>query len=162
MGLSTPERRLLAALEDGLPLVPRPFRVVAERAGLPEAAVPVMLAELRARGVINRLGLVLRHRELGYRANAMVVIDVPDAAAEAAGQRLAREPAASLCYLRPRRPPLWPYNLFCMVFGRDRALVERQVAALLATAGLEGRPHALLFSRRRFKQQGARYAKEVA
>ena len=77
MGLSTPERRLLAALEDGLPLVPRPFRVVAERAGLPEAAVPAMLAELRARGVINRLGLVLRHRELGYRANAMVVIDVP-------------------------------------------------------------------------------------
>ncbi len=162
MGLSEPERRLLAALEDGLPLLPRPFAAVAERAWLDEARVIALLGELRARGVINRAGLIVRHHELGLRANAMVVLDVPDEEVEAAGQRLAAEPAVSLCYRRPRRPPLWPYNLFCMVHGRERAAVVRQVAAILERAGLAQRPHALLFSIQRFKQTGARYAGAAA
>lgn len=162
MGLSDPERRLLAALEEGLPLLPRPFAALAERAGLEEARVIALLGGLRARGVINRAGLILRHHELGLRANAMVVLDVPDAEVEAAGQRLAQEPAVSLCYRRPRRPPLWPYNLFCMVHGRERAAVARQVAAILERAGLAHCPHALLFSARRFKQTGARYSAAAA
>ena len=37
----------------------------------------------------SRFGLVVRHHELGYRANAMVVWDVPDAEVRAAGSRLA-------------------------------------------------------------------------
>ena len=67
--------------------------------------------------------IVVRHHELGCRANAMMVWDVPDAQVAAAGGRLRELPFVTLCYRRPRRPPAWPYNLFCMIHGRDRARV---------------------------------------
>lgn len=157
MELSAKERRLLVALEDGLPRVPRPFAALGARAGLEEGEVLRLLEGLLQRRVINRLGLILRHHELGYRANAMLVLDLADDDVDLAGAVLAADPAVTLCYRRPRRPPLWPYNLFCMVHGRDRVEVEARIRALLAAAGLARVPHAVLFSRRRHKQRGARY-----
>jgi len=151
------DRRLLAALEDGLPLVPAPYAALGARIGLSEARVLAHLAALQASGVVRRFGVIVRHRALGYRANAMAVWDVPDAQAAALGARLAREPGVTLCYRRARRLPLWPYNLYCMVHGRERAAVTARVAGLSASCGLGGFAHALLFSRRCFKQSGARY-----
>jgi hypothetical protein len=90
----------------------------------------------------------------------MVVWDVPDARVGAAGRTLAALTFVTLCYRRPRRPPAWPYNLFCMIHGLDRATVEALVSQASAAAGLEDLPKAVLFSRRRFKQRGARYAPE--
>ena len=75
-----------------------------------------------------------------------------------AGRRLAELPFITLCYRRPRRPPAWPYNLFCMIHGRERATVLGQIEAATRAAGLHGRSRAVLFSRRCFKQRGARYA----
>lgn len=157
MELSPKERRLLVALEAGLPRLPRTFAALGARAGLEEGEVLRLLQGLLERRVINRLGLILRHHELGYRANAMLVLDLPDGEVDAAGAVLAADPAVTLCYRRPRRPPLWPYNLFCMVHGRDRVEVEGRIRALLEAAGLAGVPRAVLFSRRRHKQRGARY-----
>lgn len=157
MALSEQERRLLAAIEPGLPLVPRPFLAIGEGVGLGEAEVIATLRSLLDRGVVRRLGVVVRHHELGYRANAMTVWDVPDERVRAAAARLVELPYVTLCYRRPRRPPLWPYNLFCMIHGRDRERVEAEIEEATRAAGLDGLPRAILFSRRRFKQQGARY-----
>jgi DNA-binding Lrp family transcriptional regulator len=157
MALSEADRRLLAAIESGLPLVPRPYLVLGERIGLGEGEVIRGLQALVARGVIRRFGLVVRHHELGYRANAMTVWDVPDGLVPGAAARLVELPFVTLCYRRPRRPPAWPYNLFCMIHGQDRARVEAEVEEATRTAGLMGLPRAVLFSRRRFKQRGARY-----
>jgi len=104
------------------------------------------------------VGVVLRHRELGYTANAMAVWDVPDAEVSAAGMRLARRPEVTLCYRRARRAPQWPYNLYCMIHGRSRMEVSAQLAALNGEEGLARTAQAVLFSRRAFKQRGARYA----
>ncbi len=157
MGLSREDRRLLDALEGGLPLVPRPFEELGRRCGMSEEAVIIRLSTLLARGIIRRFGLVLRHHDLGYRANAMVVFAVPEERAREAGRRLAELPFVTLCYRRRPRPPEWPYNLYCMIHGRRREVVEQQIAQATRQAGLEGLPRAVLFSRRRFKQCGARY-----
>jgi siroheme decarboxylase len=155
MDVTSAERALLAALADGLPLEPRPFTALGERLGLREEQALETLRGLRDRGVVRRFGVVVRHHELGYRANAMVVWDVPDAAVEAAGRALATAPGVTLCYRRPRHPPHWPYNLFCMVHGRDREAVLRMVEQATALAGLTAAPREVLFSGRRFKQRGA-------
>ena len=42
---------------------------------------------------------------------------------------LAREPGVTLAYRRERGAG-WPYNLYCMVHGRDRASVLAEVARL--------------------------------
>jgi DNA-binding Lrp family transcriptional regulator len=164
MELNDLDRRLIAAIQDGLPLVPRPYAAIGDALGMGEAEVIAGLRRLIEGGVIRRFGVIVRHHELGYRANAMVVWDVPDARVGDAGRTLAGLPFVTLCYRRPRRLPLWPYNMFCMIHGRDRSTVETLVEQTTATAGLEGLPRAVLFSRRRFKQRGARYAapKEAA
>ncbi|MCX8086607.1 MAG: Lrp/AsnC family transcriptional regulator [Rhodocyclaceae bacterium] len=148
------DRRLIAALQPGLPLVPRPFAELAAQLGLAESALVGRLAEWLAEGCIKRFGVVVRHHELGFRANAMVVFDIPDDEVDVIGQRLAGEAGVTLCYRRERHLPQWRYNLFCMVHGRTR---EAVVPVIERLARLAGYPCEALFSLRRFKQCGARY-----
>jgi siroheme decarboxylase len=155
--LTAQERRLLIALQDGLPLAPRPFAVLGEAAGIGEAEVLEQIRQWIAAGVIRRLGVIVRHRELGYRANAMVVWDVPDDRVRALGIELARQDGVTLCYRRTRARPSWPYNLYCMIHGRSREAVVERLDRMDATIGLPAFPREVLFSRTRFKQTGARH-----
>jgi DNA-binding Lrp family transcriptional regulator len=152
--LNDAERRLASALEAGLPLVRHPYAEIACAAGSDEATVIGQLQRWLDEGVVKRFGVVVRHRELGYKANAMVVFDVPDAAAATIGARLAAEPGVTLCYRRHRHAPEWPYNLYCMVHGRSRDEVEPVVERL---GRIVDRQPQVLFSTRRFKQRGAHY-----
>jgi siroheme decarboxylase len=148
--------RLLTAIEDGLPLHRRPYREVAIRLGWREQDVIDRLRRLLAEGAIARFGLVVRHQVLGYRANAMVVWDVDDGALPDIGARLAAAPGVTLCYERPRRPPVWRYNLYSMVHGCDRDQVRGEIATLAENVGAASRGHEILFSRRCFRQRGAK------
>ena len=155
------DQRLIRAVQQGLPLVARPYAEIGARIGLSETQVMARLQRLLAEGAIKRMGVVVRHRELGYRANAMVVWDVPDGRVNELGHCLAQFDFVTLCYQRPRRLPDWPYNLFCMIHGRDRPSVLGRVDELVQRCGLGDIPKAVLFSRRRFKQRGAWYAPEA-
>lgn len=156
---ATADSALIRAIQGGLPLVERPFAAIAAELGWTEEAVIERIRALQAQGAIKRLGVVVRHQELGYGANAMVVWDLPDAQVDALGQRIGALPFVTLCYRRPRRPPTWPYNLFTMIHGRDRAAVLTQVARLQTDLERELGPldNAVLFSGQRFKQRGAFY-----
>lgn len=149
---------LIGAIQHGLPLVPRPFAEIGAGIGLAEHEVIAGLANLVEQGVIKRMGVVVRHHELGYRANAMVVWDIPDDQVSALGRRIGSFDCVTLCYRRPRRLPTWRYNLFTMIHGRQRDEVLSLVAQLKQQSGLEHVAHEVLFSCRRFKQCGARYA----
>jgi DNA-binding Lrp family transcriptional regulator len=156
--LDANDTALLAAIEPGLPLQPNPYAVLGNQIGLSEAEVISRLERLLRDGVIKRLGLVVRHRALGYTSNAMVVWDVADERVDDLAAKATTHPFVTLCYRRPRRPPAWPYNLFCMIHGRDRETVLGQIETLNDATGLGEFPTAVLFSRRCFKQRGARYA----
>lgn len=156
--LTEADRRLVAAIQHGLPLVSHPYAALGQQCGLSEAEVISRLAQLLADGTIKRLGVVVRHRELGYRANAMVVWDIDDARVSELGHCIGRFDFVTLCYRRPRRLPAWPYNLFCMIHGQDREAVLERVRQIEQHCGLAEVPHEVLFSRRRFKQRGAIYA----
>ena len=149
-------RPLAARLEEGLPLVERPFAELGSPRGLAETGVLATLRDWCERGTLRRLGVVLRHHEFGISANAMTVFDVPEAEADALGARLAAQPGVTLCYRRASAPG-WPYSLYCMVHGREREAVRRLIDDAARAAGLDGRPRETLFSTRRFKQTGARY-----
>jgi siroheme decarboxylase len=153
------ERKLIAALQPGLELVPRPFVRLGERAGMSEEEILGRIAGWLDQGLIKRFGVVVRHHELGYRANAMVVFDLPDADVDRIGLHLAAEPGVTLCYRRTRSLPDWPYNLYCMVHGRSREEAQPVIERLAAMAGA---PATVLFSTRRFKQCGARYFADEA
>ncbi len=152
------ERRLISVLQEGLPMFIRPFQLIAGRVGTSESEVLGRISRWLEEGAIKRFGVVVRHHELGYRANAMLVHDIPDDQVSEVGRALAEEAAVTLCYRRPRCLPDWPYNLFCMIHGRERADVEAIIADVRRRHGLEACPHETLFSLTRFKQNGARYA----
>ncbi|HEY3432152.1 MAG TPA: Lrp/AsnC family transcriptional regulator [Rhodocyclaceae bacterium] len=152
------EQALLTALQEGLSLSSRPYALLGEKAGLSEAMTLEMLSGWLADGLLKRFGVIVRHRALGYTANAMCVWNVPDDEVTELGRKLAAVPGVTLCYQRERALPQWPYNLYCMIHGKARedvlALRQREAAKL----GLDRFPHQILFSNRCFKQCGARYA----
>lgn len=151
------ERRLVSVLQEGLPLFIRPFALIAERIGASESEVLGRIGRWLEEGAIKRFGIVVRHRELGFTANAMLVHDIADERVSELGRVLAEEPAVTLCYRRPRLLPDWPYNLFCMIHGRERDEVEAIIADLRQRHGLNDCAHDVLFSLTRYKQNGARY-----
>ncbi|MCR4538499.1 AsnC family protein [Pseudomonas sp. 18.1.10] len=149
---------LRQCLERGLPVVKRPYDDLAERIGAHHDQVLQQMQQWQEQGLFRRVGLVLNHRALGFVANAMLVLDVPDALVDEVGTRLGRAPRINLCYQRPRRLPLWRYNLFCMVHGREREEVVAHIRAVLEQQQLSDLPHHLLFSTRAYKQCGGRFA----
>jgi len=157
MTIDATDKRLLNAIADGLPLTPSPYETVAGELELTEDEVLRRLQGLVDGGVISRFGVVVRHHELGFNANAMAVWDVPDGAVGGVGNEIRTFPFVTLCYQRPRRLPDWPYNLFCMVHGRDRTTVRQQIQEINNACGLRALPQDVLFSLRRFKQCGAHY-----
>ena len=162
MELSDSDLALVSVLAEGLPLVDRPYGALGQRVGLSEDEVLARIQAMREAGVIRRFGVIVRHHELGFRANAMAVWDIPDDTVGDVGRQLGQSPDVTLCYRRPRRLPHWPFNLFCMIHGRDRPAVEAIIRALVERHGLGAYGHEVLFSTRRFKQTGARYGKPLA
>ncbi|KIL99975.1 Heme d1 biosynthesis protein NirL [Paramagnetospirillum magnetotacticum MS-1] len=159
--MSDTDLALVSVLAQGLPMVSHPYRAVGAQLGLDEAQVMARIQAMRDSGVIRRFGIIVRHHELGFKANAMSVWSIPDEEVGKVGRLLGDAPEVTLCYRRPPRLPLWPYNLFCMIHGRDRAEVEETIGALNRRFVLGAYPHAVLFSTRRFKQTGARYGRPI-
>ena len=154
------EWALAALVEDGLPLIERPFDAWAQALNRTPESVVATLQQWLAAGTLKRFGAVVRHHEMGFTANAMTVFDVPDALVDGCGAALASQRGVTLCYRRERAPG-WPYNLYCMVHGRDRASVRAVLDDIIPRSGLEEHPRAVLFSRRRFKQVGARRFRDL-
>ena len=154
--LRADDRRLLDALSRGLDLTPRPFGALALRLGRDETAVIARIGVLLAAGILTRLGVIVRHRSLGFTANAMVVWDVADTSE--AGPALASLPGVTLAYERRPVAGVWPYRLFCMIHARTRPEALAVLDAARALPALAGVGHRILFSTRCFKQAGARLA----
>jgi DNA-binding Lrp family transcriptional regulator len=152
------DRTLLATIEDGLPLVVRPYHSIAERLGLEEDDVLDRLRRLTLSGVVKRFGCVVRHRTLGYEANAMAVWDIADENVDDVADLFASNPNVTLCYRRPRRLPDWPYNLFCMVHAKSRSEAFAAIDDLNLVAATGLNRQAVLFSTRCFKQRGATFS----
>ena len=74
MALDAFDRALIAATQAGLPLVPRPFDAWAQALGRTPESVLHTLQQWLDQGTVRRIGAIVRHHELGYTANAMVVL----------------------------------------------------------------------------------------
>lgn len=155
--LDSAQIAIVAAMQSGIRLEREPFIAISNRVRMDESRVLEQIEKWQKQGVIKRFGVVVRHHELGYRENAMVVWNVADEQVSALGQLAAQQEGVTLCYRRPRQIPDWPFNLFCMVHGTNRDVVLAQIAKLSKKTGLEAYQMQVLFSCRRFKQRGARY-----
>ncbi len=148
---------LIEVAQHGLPLTARPYADLGRQVGLTEQQVIKGLGDLIDAGVIKRLGVVVRHRKLGFQSNAMVVWDVPRDRIDIIGQQMGSQSCVNLCYQRPRLGEQWPYNLFCMIHGRNRDDVLECIDDMRKDMGIQNMSYDILFSQRCFKQRGAVY-----
>jgi DNA-binding Lrp family transcriptional regulator len=157
--LDAVDRAIVLATQAGLPVCEEPYEAVAREVGISGYEVLVRLERMIASGVIRRVGLVPNHYALGYGANGMSVWDVEDGAVDTFGERIGALPYVTHCYRRPRQYD-WPYNLFVMVHGHDRAEVEAKAAEIGRLLGPAARAHEILYSTRILKKTGLRLVKQ--
>ena len=153
------DEALILLMQTGLPLTPTPYSALGNEVGMTEEEVISRLTYLNESKIIKRFGIVVRHHELGYRANAMTVWNIDDDKVSELGVCMGGFDFVTLCYRRPRRLPEWPYNLFTMIHGKDREHVLSNIELLVNQCDLKTVEHEVLFSTKRFKQRGAIYRK---
>ena len=148
------EKKVIAAIQGDIPIVPRPYRVLAEAIGIPENTLLETLQNLTDRGVIRRFGATLRHQKSGFQANAMTAWQVEEARIEEVGRIMASFRAVSHCY---RRDPAedWPYNLYTMIHGKNEEECRRTARKMAEKSGVD--TYQMLFSRRELKKISMTY-----
>jgi DNA-binding Lrp family transcriptional regulator len=154
--IDTADRAIIAATQDGLPLVPRPFDEIAQVTGLSAKEVMVRFKRMQRDGIVRRIAAVPNHFALGLRFNGMTVWDVDDAKVATLGLEIGALDFVTHCYRRPRVAGAWPYNLFAMVHGNTRQEVEQKTARIAALLGDSCRASDVLYSKRILKKTGLR------
>ena len=150
------DRAIIRATQDGLPLVSAPYQAVSETVGISEDEVMQRMERMLESGVIRRIGAVPNHYALGFHGNGMTVWDVDDEHALDLGRMIGDLDFVSHAYLRPRHLPGWPYNLFAMAHGYDRAEVEAKADTIRTLLGSHCRGGEILYSTRILKKTGLR------
>jgi hypothetical protein len=153
---SADDQQAILILQEDLPLVPEPFQVWADQAGMDVDALLAKAQELKDRTVMRRFAAVLNHRKAGFGANGMAVWKVPEPQVDDFGSRMATFRSVSHCYKRPTYDD-WPYSLFTMVHAKSKDGCEETIAALADEAGLGDDDYAVLYSTFEFKKVRLKY-----
>jgi DNA-binding Lrp family transcriptional regulator len=156
MSLSAIDRQLIVQTQEGLPLAPRPYHVLALVLNISADEVMARLENMLSSGIIRRIAAVPNHYKLGYRSNGMTVWDVSDEQIRKLGKAVGSLPFVSHCYHRPRHLPEWRYNLFAMVHGKTKAEVEGYIDRIRTLLGPAMQAQDVLYSTRILKKTGLR------
>ncbi len=152
--ISEDDKAAIRALQEDVPLTPRPFDLWGEQVGLSHEELLERAYDLQDRKIMRRFSAVLYHRKAGFRANAMGVWKVPEERIDEVGDAFAHYQAVSHCYQRPTYED-WPYSVFSMVHGRSVGECEAVLDAMAAETGLTERLS--LYSTREYKKTRVRY-----
>ena len=90
---------------------------------------------LKEQGVMRRFGASVKHRAVGYRANAMVCWVSPPDRVEEVGGVMASFAEVSHCYQRETHPS-WPYNIYTMVHGRSEQELNATIENISHETGI--------------------------
>jgi DNA-binding Lrp family transcriptional regulator len=148
------EKDIVRVLQEGLPLVSRPFKVLAGKLNISEETLISTITSMMDRGLIRRFGAAVRHQDLGYSANAMVVWKVPEPAVDEVGELFSGFSEVSHCYQRKTSAD-WRYNLFTMVHGRTEEECRRIAEAMGEASGIKD--YLVLFSTGELKKDSMKY-----
>lgn len=129
MDLTQSERRLINTYQRDFPLTPRPFAEIARQLDLSEEEVIARFGDLDARGLISRLGAVVRPNTAG--ASTLAAMAVPEDQLEQIAQIVSDEPHVNHNYAREHR-----FNLWFVVVAPDRETIDAVLARLEKRTGL--------------------------
>lgn len=152
--LSDRDKEFIRELQKDLEVVPEPFKEPADNLGIATGELFAKAKEYENIGIMRRFAAILRHRDVGFVANGMVVWNVPEDKIDEVGFKLAAFPQVSHCYRRPVYPD-WRFNLFSMVHARTLDAAEKMAVEMSGTIGIKD--YQILFSSREFKKERVKY-----
>lgn len=118
---STQQIKAARILQADIPLCAEPFAAIADACGLDTEFLMTWINDLTKKGIIRKIGAILRHQKAGYGTNALVMWAVPPDAIEEAGRTLAQLDYISHCY--ERKPAFQEkFNLFTMLHSKQNDL----------------------------------------
>ncbi|MFH2059961.1 MAG: Lrp/AsnC family transcriptional regulator [Pseudomonadota bacterium] len=148
------EKKIIALLQTDIPVVKRPFKVMAEKIGITEEQFLKVLNGLNDRKMIRRFGATIKHQNTGFKANAMVAWKVDEDKVEETGNIMASFQEITHCYRRDPAPG-WRYNLYTMVHASSEEECYAIVKKISKAVGQDD--YELLFSRKELKKTSMKY-----
>ena len=148
------DKDFIRELQKNMDIIDEPFVNAAKNLGLTENEVFEKMKHYEDIGVMRRFAAILRHRQIGFTANGMIVWKVDDDKISEVGSKLGSFPQVSHCYERPTYPD-WPYNVFSMIHCKTQD--EAYDVAKTIQDQIHVDDYNILFSTREFKKTRVEY-----
>ncbi len=116
-------------LQEPLPLVEEPFRIIAEKLKIKEKDLFEWIKEMKEKGALRRFGALFKHDKIGLKNNIMVAWKVDKEKIDFVGKELARNSFITHCYKRKSYPE-WNYTLYTMCHFKKKE--EEKIISELA------------------------------
>lgn len=143
------DRTCIVALQEDLPIQPRPFDALARKWSLSAEDLLEAAERFRKEQKMRRYAAVIQSRRASFSTSALGVWIVPPDRCEEVGRQMASHKGVSQCTLRPVFAE-WPYNVFTVVHGRSVDECEGVISALSGDTGVADMR--TLFPMREFKR----------
>ena len=148
------DKNFIRELQKDMEIIDEPFVKAANNLGITEMELFEKMKEYQEIGVMRRFAAILRHRQVGFTANGMIVWKVPEDRIPEVGEKLGSFPQVSHCYERPTYPD-WPYNVFSMIHCKTHD--EANDMAKTIQNQIHVNEYRILFSSREFKKTRVEY-----
>ncbi len=131
--ISEEDKRLLEALQEGIPLEPRPFKRLGKRLGMEEGEVLERVKRLKEKGIIRRLGGVFNSRKMGF-VGVLCAAKVPEYKIQQFVEVVNSFPQVTHNYYRKAL-----YNIWFTITAESRGKVNKIVKEIEEKTGIEVR-----------------------
>lgn len=148
------ERAIVRRLQEDLPLVAQPYKDIANELGISEQELLDKLKELKHKKALRRIGCILHHRTAGFKANAMVIWEVPKERMIEVTDMMIAFSQVSHCYEREILPE-WPYNVYCMIHAETFEKCEAIISQIINKTSIY--KYEVLYSTKEFKKSSMKY-----
>ena len=148
------DKDFIRELQKDMEIIDEPFVKAAKNLGITEDEVFTKMKHYEDVGVMRRFAAILRHRQVGFTANGMIVWKVPEDRITSVGETLGSFPQVSHCYERPTYDD-WPYNVFSMIHCKTHD--EAYDVAKTIQNQINVSEYKILFSSREFKKTRVEY-----
>jgi DNA-binding Lrp family transcriptional regulator len=122
---------ILDALQDDIPLVPRPFAAIAHRLGIPEQVLLKRLKRLQDESILRGISPILESRHMGLSAATLIALHVPEERVHEIAAIISSYPEVSHNFRRDHHYALW-----FTLSGKNEEDMRRVLTEILSRTGI--------------------------
>ena len=157
MNFTETDKKIIRALQSDFPICSEPYKVIAEDIGISQEELLQRLEDMKKEGFLRKMGAVLRHVEVGFKANALVVWVVPPERMDEVAAKMCAHSEVTHCYDRNTAPD-WPYNFYTMIHMDSKESCIEFARELSEETGID--QYELQFTEREWKKTSMQYFME--